>query len=129
MSIRTVASVLCLAQAAVWLAIQPGFPLMGDMTGEDDGSWLGGLAVLLPAAILAWRFATGRGSFGFIIWNATWSVLWAVYSSYHLDRWKSDGTANAWLLVPELFVVLHLVALGLGSAALFAEANRQASAS
>jgi hypothetical protein len=102
MEYRALAAALCVAQGAIWLAIQPGFPLMGDITGVDDGSLEQGLAILIPAAILGWRFAVGRGSWGFLAWNAVWAVLWAIYSIHHLGRWAVYGEGNVVLLVPEL---------------------------
>jgi hypothetical protein len=118
MNLRYLAAGLTVGQALIWLVIQPGFPLMDGITGEDDGDILQGLAMLVPATILAWRFATSRGLFGFLAWNAVWVVLWSIYSTYHLERWESEEPGNVWLLLPELFVALHAVALVLGLVAL-----------
>jgi hypothetical protein len=115
MNLRYAAAILCVLQALICLVIQPGIPLMGDITGEDDGGIWQGLAFAIPGALLALGFAIAtRAAWLFLAWNAIWLVLWTIYSSYHLERWGLEGAGRWWLLVPELFVALNAMALVLG---------------
>jgi hypothetical protein len=122
--LRYVAAAFTLAQGFIWLAIQPGVPAMADITGEDDGSLLQGLVIAIPAVILASAFAISIQPWLFLAWNAAWTVLWALYSAQHLARWASDASSAPWLLIPELFVALHALALIFGVVGVVSDRSR-----
>ena len=95
----------------LWMVTQldevRGFPLMGDISGENDGSIATGMIVLglnLVAALMA--LVAGRRA---LVWPLAYSgvgiLFWAGYSAHHLGRWLAEGGGNLLLLIPEAMLI------------------------
>ena len=116
MGYRYAASALLITGGVVWLAIQPGIALMGDITGEGDGGMLQGLAILVPSAMIGYWFAGRSTPAGivFLAWSGLGIAFWTLYSLHHLGRWAADGDGNALLLIPEALLLLYVAAFVTG---------------
>lgn len=117
-SFAVAAAIATVLAGFLWLAIQPGVPGMGDITGEDDGGLAQGLIVFALDVAATVYLLRSPGSFAaakpFFLWNAIAVAVWLPYSAFHIERWREAG-GSLLLLIPEALLVLHAAALVLGS--------------